>query len=57
VRKIIDYLGNKIKKNDFGGTCGTYGEEERFMPGFGGKIEGKRPLRRPRHRRENNTKI
>jgi hypothetical protein len=35
----------------------TYGEEERCIQGFIGKPEGKRPLRRPRHRWEDNIKM
>jgi len=34
-----------------GGACGTYGGEERYKQGFGGKPEGKKPLERPRRRR------
>ena len=33
-----------------GGACGTYCGRERCTQGFGGKPEGKRPLRRPRRR-------
>ena len=51
------YLGDKIKKNEMGGTCSMYGGEERCIQGFGGKPEGKRPLGRPRHRWEDNIKI
>ena len=37
-----------------GGACGTYGGRERCAQGFGG---GKRPLGRPRRRREDNIKM
>jgi len=30
------YACDHIKKNETGGTCGTYGDEERCMRGFGG---------------------
>jgi hypothetical protein len=35
-------------------ACCTYGGEERFIQGFGGKPEGKRPFGRPRRRWEDN---
>ena len=31
------YACDHIKKNEMGGTCGTYGEKERCMRGFGGE--------------------
>jgi hypothetical protein len=34
-------LGGHIKRNSTGGTCGTYGVEERCIQGFGGKTQGK----------------
>jgi len=37
-----------------GGACGMYGEEKRVLME---KPEGKRPLRRPRHRWEDNIKM
>ena len=50
------YLGDQIEKNEIGGTCGTYGRQERFIQGFGwetrvketgwvGEPEDWRPLR------------
>jgi hypothetical protein len=30
-------LGDQIEKNEMGGACGTYGEEERSIQGFGGE--------------------
>jgi len=38
-----------------GGTCSVYGGEERLIEVR--KREGKRPLRRPRRRWENNIKM
>jgi len=29
--------GDQIEKNEMGGTCGTYGGEERCTQGFGGE--------------------
>ena len=40
-----------------GGTCSTYGGEERCIQLLVGKPEGKRPIERPRHRWEDNIKI
>jgi hypothetical protein len=40
-----------------GGACSTYEGEERFIQGFDGKPEVKRPLGRPRRRSEMNIKI
>jgi len=42
-----------------GGACSTYGREERrgVYRVLVGKPEGKRPLRRPRSRREDNIKM
>ena len=31
------YLGDQMKKNGMGGTCNTYGEEERCIQDFGGE--------------------
>jgi len=36
-----------------GGACGTYGGQERSIKGF----EGKRPLRKPRRKYEDNIKV
>jgi hypothetical protein len=30
-------FGDQIKKNEMGGACSTYGGEERYIQGFGGK--------------------
>ena len=31
------YQGDKIKKNEMGGICGTYSRQEKCIQGFGGK--------------------
>jgi len=31
------FLGDQIEKNEMDGGCGTYGEEERCIQGFGGE--------------------
>ena len=43
--------------SQMGGTCGTYGRQERCIRGYGVETKGKRPLGRPRHRREYNVKM
>jgi hypothetical protein len=40
-----------------GRACGTRGRGEKIVQGFGVKLEGKRPLRRPRHRWEDGIRI
>jgi len=47
----------KTEKEQMYGVCSTYGGEQRCVQGFGGKPEVKRPLGRPRHRREDNIKM
>jgi hypothetical protein len=49
-------LGDQIEKNEMGGACSTYGRRgiHRVLVG---KPEGKRPLGRRRHRREDNIKM
>jgi len=32
------FSGDKIEKNEIGGTCSAYGAEERRIQGFGGEI-------------------
>ena len=51
------FLGDKIEKNEFGGACSTYGERGVIYRVLVGKPEGKRPLRRPRRRWEDNIKM
>ena len=46
-----------MEKNEIGGACSTYGEEQRVYRVLVGKPEGKRPLGRPKRRREDNIKI
>jgi len=36
-----NYSGDKIEKNDMGGACSAYGDEERRIQGFGGETRGK----------------
>ena len=40
-----------------GWACNAYEGEERYIEGFVGKPEGKRPLGRPRGRWEDNNKM
>jgi len=40
-----------------GGACSVYGGDERRIKGFGGKLERRRPLGRPRRRWEDNIKM
>jgi hypothetical protein len=49
-------LGDEIKENEMGGTCSMYGEEERCIQYLVGKLEGKRPLGRPKHRLKDKIK-
>jgi hypothetical protein len=35
------FAGDKIEKNDMGGTCGIFGGRERCAQGFGGETRGK----------------
>jgi hypothetical protein len=48
--------GGKIEKNEMGGACGAY-ERRGVHRVLVGKPEGKRPLGRPRRRREDNIKM
>jgi len=43
-------LGDKIEKNDMGGACSTCRGRRGIYRVLVGKLEGKRPLGRPRHR-------
>jgi hypothetical protein len=42
-----DGAGDNIE-NEMGGECSAEGVGERLVQGFGGKLQGKRPLGRPR---------
>jgi hypothetical protein len=46
-----------MEKNEMGWACGAYGGEERRIQGLMGISEGKRPLGKPRCRREDNIKM
>jgi hypothetical protein len=48
------YSGDQIKKNETDGACGTTGDRRDAYRVLVGKIEGKRPLGRPRLKWENN---
>jgi hypothetical protein len=45
-----------MKKNEMGGECSTHGDRRGVYRVLAGKPEGKRPLGRPRRRREDNLK-
>jgi len=46
-----------MEMNEMGGACGAYGGGERCAQVLVEKPEGKRPLGRPRRRREDNIKM
>ena len=52
-----DYSGEHIEKKEMGGECSTYGGQKRRIKLLVGKPEGKRPLRRPTCRWEDNIKM
>jgi hypothetical protein len=52
----MDYFWNGTDR-DMGWACSTYGGERKCIQGVGKEIEGKRPLGRPRCRREGNIKM
>jgi hypothetical protein len=43
------YYGDQIKEDEMGGGCSTHGRKKAYNILIG-KLEGKRPLVRPRHR-------
>jgi len=45
------------EKDEMGGACSTHRGEQRFIQGFRGEPEGKRPLLRPRHKWEDNIML
>ena len=57
VPSILDCAGDKIEKNEIGWACGAYGWGEGVYRVLMGKPEGKRPLRRPRHRWVDNIRM
>jgi len=55
---LTKYCSNdKIEKNEMGGACSTYGVRRDVYRILLGKLEGKKPLVRPRRRWEDNTEI
>ena len=50
-------MGDKTEKNEMDGACSVYGERRGLYRVLVGKLEGKRPLGRPRRRWENNIKM
>jgi len=51
------YYGDHIKEGNMGQTCTMHGRDEKFIQNFGWETEGKRQLRRPKHRCEDNIKM
>jgi hypothetical protein len=51
------FSGDKIVKNEMGGSCNTYGERRDIYRILLGKPEGKRPLGRHRRRWEYSNKM
>ena len=49
--------GDKLEKNEMGGSCGTYGERRGVCRGLVWKPEGKMPLGRRRRRWEDNIEM
>jgi hypothetical protein len=47
----------QVKEDEVGWPCGTHGKGEKHVQDFGGKSEGKRPLRRLRLRGEYGNRI
>jgi len=54
---IIYYSGDKIEKNEMGGTRRTYGERRGAYRILVERTEGNIPLVRPRHRWDYNFKM
>jgi hypothetical protein len=50
------YRGYRIKNNEMGRLCGTYGERRGAWSVLMGKREGQRPLGRPTRKRDDNIK-
>jgi hypothetical protein len=49
------YLAEQIKENKVGGHVACMGEERKMYRVLVGKLEGKRPVGRPRHRWEDGS--
>jgi hypothetical protein len=50
-------LGDKVERKEMGGSYGAFGERRGVYRVLVGKLEGKRPLGRPRRRRGNDLKM
>jgi hypothetical protein len=48
---------NKVKEDEMGGECSTHGRNEKWYTIFIRKLEGKRPLVRPRRRWEDTIRL
>jgi hypothetical protein len=46
-----------VKEDEIGGVCSTHGTYENCILTLVGKPEGKKPLGRPRRRREDNIRL
>ena len=54
---IQHFSGDKIRKNEMGVACSTYGERTDVYRVLVGKLESKRPFGKPRRRWEDNIKM
>jgi hypothetical protein len=54
---IVSYYSSDKREEDLMDGGDMYGGEQKCMLGFVGNPEGKRPLGRPKRRRENGIKI
>jgi hypothetical protein len=54
---VVNCAGDKIEKNEIGWVCSADGEERGVYRFLVGKLEGKRPMGRPRRRWEDNIKM
>jgi hypothetical protein len=50
-------LGDQAENNEMGGSCSTYGRDERGIRVLVGELERKRPLGRTRLRWEENNNM
>jgi hypothetical protein len=50
-------LNYQVKEDEMGRACSTNGEKRKAYRILVGKPEGRRPLGKPRHRREDNIKM